>query len=156
AADHPRLGLTAAPADPARRRPHGGFGLAPGRVSASGLGARHARRRSARDQVQAEVMTETRMWRLCLLSGFTAWLAAAAPAHALMAYVSNEKGNTVSVIDLDNWTVTDTIKVGQRPRGIEFSRDGKFVFVAVGDDDTIDVIDTATKQVVDTLPSGPD
>ena len=34
-------------------------------------------------------------------------------------------------------------------------RDGKFVLVAVGDDDTIQVIDTATQQVVDTLPSGP-
>ena len=49
-----------------------------------------------------------------------------------------------------------TIKVGQRPRGIEFTRDGKFVMVAVGDDDTIEMIDTATKKVVDTLPSGPD
>jgi YVTN family beta-propeller protein len=82
------------------------------------------------------------MWRDRLLPGLAAWLAAAAPAQAYVAYVSNEKGNTVSVIDTDNWTVTDTIKVGQRPRGIEFSRDGKFVMVAVGDDDTIDVIDT--------------
>src|SRR4029450_3592195 len=51
---------------------------------------------------------------------------------------------------------TKTIKVGQRPRGIEFTRDGKFVMVAVGDDDKIEVIDTATQQVVDSLPSGPD
>jgi YVTN family beta-propeller protein len=43
--------------------------------------------------------------------------------------------NTVSVIDTDSWTVTKTIKVGQRPRGIEFTRDGKSVLVAVGDDD---------------------
>ena len=81
---------------------------------------------------------------------------AAAPARAYIAYVSNEKSNTVSVIDTDRWTVTNTIKVGQRPRGIEFTRDGKFVLVAVGDDDTIQMIDTMTKQVVDTLPSGPD
>ena len=52
--------------------------------------------------------------------------------------------------------VTKTIKVGQRPRGIEFTRDGKFVLVAVGDDDTIQVIDTETLEVVDSLPSGPD
>ena len=37
-----------------------------------------------------------------------------------------------------------------------FSRDGKFVMVAVGDDDTIQVIDTKTQEIVDTLPSGPD
>ena len=78
------------------------------------------------------------------------------PAAAFIAYVSNEKSNTVSVIDTETWTVTTTIKVGQRPRGIEFTRDGKFVLVAVGDDDTIQVIDAASQQVVDSLPSGPD
>jgi YVTN family beta-propeller protein len=79
----------------------------------------------------------SRMWRRCLLSGMAVWLAAATPASAFIAYVSNEKSNTVSVIDTDKWTVTKTIKVGQRPRGIEFTRDGKFVLVAVGDDDKI-------------------
>ena len=86
-----------------------------------------------------------RMWRHCLLSGMAFLLATAAPASAFIAYVSNEKGNTVSVIDTNNWTVTKTIKVGQRPRGIEFTRDGKFVFVAVGDDDSIQVIDVANQ-----------
>ena len=83
-------------------------------------------------------------------------LAGNLPADAFIAYVSNEKSNTVSVIDTDKWTVIKTIKVGQRPRGIEFTRDGKFVLVAVGDDDTIQMIDTASMEVTDTLPSGPD
>src|ERR1700751_1655781 len=96
------------------------------------------------------------MWRKGLFSLPVLWLMAAGHASAYVAYVSNEKGNTVSVIDTDTWKVTATIKVGQRPRGIEFTRDGKFVMVAVGDDDTIQVIDTNTRQVVDTLPSGPD
>ena len=100
------------------------------------------------------------MWRHGLLPGIVAWLAVSnfctAPAAAVSAYISNEKSNTVSVIDTDSWTVTATIKVGQRPRGIEYTRDGKFVLVAVGDDDTIQVIDATTRQVVDTLPSGPD
>ena len=52
--------------------------------------------------------------------------------------------------------MTKTIKVGQRPRGIDFTRDGKFVIVAVGDDDTIQVIDAKTQAIVDSLPSGPD
>jgi len=76
------------------------------------------------------------------------------PASAQNAFITNTSDNTVSVIDTDKWTVTATIKVGQRPRGIEFTRDGKFVMVAVGDDDTIQMIDTKTQQVVDTLPSG--
>src|ERR1700751_1689919 len=96
------------------------------------------------------------MWPRYLLSGLALGLLAAAPARGYVAYVSNEKGNRVAVIDTDSWTVTNTIKVGQRPRGIEFTRDGKFVMVAVGDDDTIQMIDAGKKQVVDTLPSGPD
>src|ERR1700675_4450119 len=101
-------------------------------------------------------MEVSRMWRQCLVSGIAIWLAGTLPAGAFIAYVSNEKSNTVSVIDTDKWAVTKTIKVGQRPRGIEFTRDGKFVLVAVGDDDTIQVIDAASQEVVDSLPSGPD
>ena len=77
-------------------------------------------------------------------------------ASAFTAYVSNEKSNTISVIDTDKFTVVKTIKVGQRPRGIELTKDEKFILVAVGDDDTIQVIDTRTYEVVATLPSGPD
>src|SRR6266850_4894346 len=106
--------------------------------------------------MQIALKMERSPMRRCLLAGMAAWLAAATPASAFIAYVSNEKSNTVSVIDTDSWTVTKTIKVGQRPRGIEFTRDSKFVFVAVGDDDKIEVIDTRTQQVVDSLPSGPD
>ena len=78
------------------------------------------------------------------------------PALAFLAYVSNEKGNTVSVIDTDKMETIATIKTGQRPRGIEVSRDGKLVYVALGDDDSIQVIDTKSLSVVGELPSGPD
>jgi YVTN family beta-propeller protein len=56
-----------------------------------------------------------------------AWLAVAmaGPASAFTAYVSNEKGNTVSVIDTSKWQVVKTIKVGQRPRGIAYTKDQK-------------------------------
>src|SRR5437899_10329366 len=96
------------------------------------------------------------MWRHCLVSGIAIWLAGALPAGAFIAYVSNEKSNTVSVIDTDKWAVTKTIKVGQRPRGIEFTRDGRFVMVAVGDDDTIQLIDATKQEEMDTLASGHD
>src|SRR6266513_3624014 len=101
-------------------------------------------------------MERSPMLHRCWLSVMLAWLAAITPAGAFFAYVSNEKSNTVSVIDTDKWAVTKTIKVGQRPRGIEFTRDGRFVMVAVGDDDTIQLIDATKQEVVDTLPSGPD
>ena len=77
-------------------------------------------------------------------------------AFAYRAYVSNEKGNTISVIDTDKMETIATIKTGQRPRGIEVSRDGKLVYVALGDDDIIQVFDTKTLNNVGELPSGPD
>ena len=82
--------------------------------------------------------------------------AGAPSARAYTAYVSNEKGNTVTVIDTEKFEPIKTIKVGQRPRGIDITQDGKFVLVAVGDDDTIQMIDTATGEITSTLPSGPD
>ncbi len=40
------------------------------------------------------------------------------PAAAFTAYVSNEKGNSISVIDTDTKEVVKTIKTGNRPRGL--------------------------------------
>ena len=78
------------------------------------------------------------------------------PAKAFTAYVSNEKSNTVSVVDTDRMETVKTIKVGQRPRGIELTKDDRYCLVAVGDDDTIQVIDTKSGEVIANLPSGPD
>src|SRR5215813_4148349 len=93
--------------------------------------------------------------RNCLLS-MSVFVLICPQASAFTAYVSNEKSNTISVINTDKFTVVKTIKVGQRPRGIGLTKDEKFILVAVGDDDTIQVIDTRTYEVVATLPSGPD
>ena len=90
------------------------------------------------------------------LLGIGLLVLAQAQASAFTAYVSNEKSNTISVVDIDKLTVVRTIKVGQRPRGIELTKDGKFILVAVGDDDTIQMIDTSTYEIAATLPSGPD
>ena len=49
-------------------------------------------------------------------------LARPAAAAAATAYVSNEKGNTISVIDTDKWQVVKTIKVGELPWGIAIAR----------------------------------
>jgi len=91
---------------------------------------------------------------LLALGLFTAM--SSTPALANKVYVSNEKGNTVSVLDSDSKEVIKTIKVGQRPRGITISKDGKFLYVCASDDDTVEIIDTATDEIVGSLPSGPD
>lgn len=123
--------------------------MEPGRATSSGNHAWQIKGRSVFSQEGGC------MWLVGLIGiGFV--VATASPASAYKAYVSNEKSNTVSVIDTDTFTVVKTFKVGRRPRGIALTQDDKFVLVAVGDDDTIQMIDTATGKVTATLPSGPD
>ncbi len=92
----------------------------------------------------------------CRLPSLHRWRFRPIRPRAYEAYVSNEKGNTVSVIDTDKLEVVKTINVGQRPRGIAVTKDGKSVIVAVGDAHTIQIIDTKTKEIAGSLPSGPD
>ncbi|MBM0106122.1 beta-propeller fold lactonase family protein [Steroidobacter sp. S1-65] len=47
------------------------------------------------------------------------------------AYVSNEDGQSVSVLDLASNTSIATVEVGKRPRGLKLSPDGSRLFVAV-------------------------
>ena len=52
---------------------------------------------------------------------------AAGPLLAATAYVSNEKDNTLSVIDLAKQEVVQTLKVGMRPRGLALSHDNRLL-----------------------------
>ncbi len=96
-------------------------------------------------------------FRLGVLAlGVLAVAARLSPAAAFTAYVSNEKGNSISIIDTDKLEVTKTVKVGQRPRGIALSQDGGQLFICAGDDDAIQILDTKTLAIIGDLPSGPD
>jgi YVTN family beta-propeller protein len=64
-------------------------------------------------------------------AAFPLLLAASVAAHAGRAYVSNEDGHTVTVIDTGKNEVVSTIPVGKRPRGIHLSHDGKTLYVAL-------------------------
>ena len=87
----------------------------------------------------------------------TGAIAARAPeASAYTAYVSNEKDNSITVIETNKLEVIKTIKVGQRPRGIILSKDGKWIIVCTSDDNIIQVYDAKTFEYVKSLPSGPD
>ena len=77
-------------------------------------------------------------------------------AAAFTAYVTNEKDNTISVVDLDKMETVKTIPVGERPRGILLSKDKKFLYVCNGDADHIEEINLDTLQIDRTLDGGPD
>ncbi|MFC7556918.1 beta-propeller fold lactonase family protein [Pseudoroseomonas wenyumeiae] len=82
--------------------------------------------------------------------------AAGRTLHAETILVSNEKDNSITVLDGATLEVTRTVPVGERPRGIALSTDGRYLFVCVGDSDRIDVLDLNSWRVVQHLPSGSD
>ena len=59
---------------------------------------------------------------------------------------------TISVVDLNSFTITSTIKVGSHPTGMAFW--GSSLLVANAYDDTITTIDTQSNQVVNTFSLG--
>ena len=83
-------------------------------------------------------------------------LALATPSLANRVFVSNERGNDVTVLDSETLEVIGTYPVGARPRGITISPDGKELYVCASDDDLVRVFDPETMQETHTLPSGPD
>lgn len=54
------------------------------------------------------------------------------------------------------WKQTKSITVGGHPSGIVSSGDGKFVYVANANSDTVSVIDTASDEVVETIDCKPE
>jgi len=98
-------------------------------------------------------------------------------AQAGRAYVSNEDGDSVTVLDTVQEEVVATVDVGKRPRGLKLSHDGTRLYVAVTgfpkcpptvpDEecaklkrdlaaDGVAVVDTSTLKVVKVLKAGSD
>jgi PQQ-dependent catabolism-associated beta-propeller protein len=80
----------------------------------------------------------------------------AAPALADEIWVTNEKDDTISVIDIDPREVVRTIPTGERPRGITFSKDHSVVYICASDSDAVQVMDPETGEILHDLPSGED
>ena len=78
--------------------------------------------------------------------------AAAEPTYRV--FVTNERDDSVSVIDSRTNEVEATIDVGDRPRGIGFSPDRAYVYVALGEENAIGVIDARTLEVVKRYRAG--
>ena len=91
--------------------------------------------------------------RLFHLFGLAAAMSAA-PLLAQTAYVSNERSSTVSVIDVGSGKVVDTFDVGERPRGILLSRDGKYLYICASLDNAVEIRDRATGALVAAMPAG--
>jgi YVTN family beta-propeller protein len=74
--------------------------------------------------------------------------------------VINERGiaasGTVSIVDLEGTNVLAEIPVGLHPSDLELSADGSRLYVANANSDSISVIDTQSRQVIETISTPPD
>ena len=60
----------------------------------------------------------------------------------------------MSVIDTENYSTVATVDVGTEPQAVVASPNGKFVYVANANDNTVQVIDTSSNTVIATIPVG--
>jgi YVTN family beta-propeller protein len=125
------------------------------------------------------VVLPMRLFTLLVSAVLLSILVPAPPqAHAAgRAYVSNEDGETVTVLDTGKDQVVATIPVGKRPRGLKLNREGSLLYVAVSgvpkcppsvpdeecaklkrdvQADGVATIDTATLKLIRVLKSGSD
>ncbi|MGR5410911.1 MULTISPECIES: PQQ-dependent catabolism-associated beta-propeller protein [Vibrio] len=91
----------------------------------------------------------------CLFSALVGITPALSVANE-QAYVTNEKDDDISVIDMSSFEVIKQIPVGQRPRGIIFNHDQTLAYICASDSDTIQILDLKTEQIIGELPSGED
>lgn len=98
-------------------------------------------------------------------------------AHAGRAYVSNEDGHSVTVVDTVRLEVIETFDVGKRPRGLKLNKEGSRLYVAVSglpkcpptvpdeecaklerdaSADGIAIVDTVARKVIKVLAAGSD
>jgi PQQ-dependent catabolism-associated beta-propeller protein len=94
--------------------------------------------------------------RLALLIALFAALLSSQAARATTLFVTNERDNTVTVLDSETLAIKKIIQVGARPRGIVMSPDHTEIFVCLGDDNRIDVINTKTLSVSRSISNVPD
>lgn len=84
---------------------------------------------------------------------FLAILAVAAPVSAETIFVSDEASDCVNAIDGATLKPIECIHVGQRPRGLVTSKDGKTLYVAVGTGNAIAVVDTKSRKLLRSFPT---
>ncbi len=70
------------------------------------------------------------------------------------AYFSNRDSNTVSVMDLNDYSLVAAIPVGDGAEGITLSPDGKYVWVGDRRANTVTIVDTESRRVAGQAPTG--
>lgn len=135
---------------------------------------------NSRERARQVTVLSAMRSNIALLSAallLTLTLSSTHASAASRVYVSNEDGESVTVLDTRDGSVVATVQVGKRPRGLKLSRDGSVLYVAVSglpkcppsapeaecaklkrdlQADGIAMIDTATLKLRGLLKSGSD
>ncbi|MBP6676518.1 MAG: hypothetical protein KA185_14645, partial [Vitreoscilla sp.] len=91
-----------------------------------------------------------------VLAGATMALLSQAAAAQGVAWVSSEKDNALTLIDMDKLSVIGSVKTCKRPRHLRLAPGGKTLMTACGDSHQADIIDVASRKSVGKLPLGED
>ena len=76
-----------------------------------------------------------------------ATIARAADSHSTRVYVTNSKGDDVTIIDPATMKVVGSIKVGANPHGVIASPDRRTLYISVEGTDELAAVDIATNQI---------
>ena len=94
-----------------------------------------------------------------LAASALAALALAPAAHAKgtgLAYITSEKDNAITMVDVNTLEVKGTIKTCKRPRDMLMTPDKASLMVVCSDSGKADIIDIATRKSTGTLSLGED
>ncbi|WP_146101625.1 YVTN family beta-propeller repeat protein [Rhodopila globiformis] len=95
-------------------------------------------------------------WTLLVLAATLLLPGKACAGHTGYIFVSHEQSNDIAVIDpQQDYRIIKWIRTSHRPRELRFRKDHQQILVACEEDDVIDVVDVATLQVADHIPTGP-
>ena len=64
-------------------------------------------------------------------------------------YVSLWGGDKIAVVDTEKGSIAATIDVGSNPNEMLLTKDGRYLFVAQGNDNQVSVIETASRKVIE-------
>ncbi|MBA4852203.1 beta-propeller fold lactonase family protein [Emticicia sp. BO119] len=70
-----------------------------------------------------------------------------------LLYISLWGGAKILIYDIDTAKIVDEIAVDKNPNDIVLTKDGRYLYVSHGNDNTVSIIDTKQKQRIETLSS---
>jgi YVTN family beta-propeller protein len=77
------------------------------------------------------------------------------PVAGLIGYVANYDSNNITVFDKKSMQVIGTITAGKGPSGIAIEKDLRRAYVTLAGDDTVDVIDMTSGEVINNIKLSP-